>query len=228
MPVDTLIIVPSRHRPHNVERLINSWRATTDGTSELLICLDEDDADNYSIPGDVSVLVRPRMRLGDWWNYAATNYHSHNDIRFMGFLGDDNTFGTSDWEKKITEPLRDRIGISYGNDQYHGVNLCTSAVLSVEIIEVLGYACPPKQIHLFLDNFWMAVGMGINRLSFVGDVSIEHHHHTIGKSPFDDIYQEVNSEEMWQHDRDAWTEYCKNDLASDIAKLKEYLEVHDN
>ncbi len=226
MPVDTLVIVPSRSRPHNVERLIKTWRDTTDGTSELLICLDDDDAHNYTIPGDVSVLVRPRMRLGDWWNYAAANHNSVNDIRFIGFLGDDNIFGTTHWEKQITEPLRQEIGVSYGNDQYHGPNLPTAAFLSVEIIDILGYACPPKQTHLFLDNFWQAIGVGINSISFV-DVNIEHLHHTSGKAPMDTIYQDVNSEEMWAHDRLAWEEYCKNDLADDIKKIKDWREVHN-
>ena len=97
----------------------------------------------------------------------------------------------------------------------------------MEIIEILGYACPPKQIHLFLDNFWQAIGVGINSISFV-DVNIEHLHHTSGKAPFDELYQDVNSQTMWAHDRLEWENYCKNDLLNDINKIKDYLEVHNH
>lgn len=221
MQVDTLVIVPSRQRPHNVERLIRSWRQTTNGSSELLICLDDDDNHNYKIPDDVSLLVRPRMRLGAWWNYASTQYNN-GYIKYVGFLGDDNTFNTNNWEEYITKPLRNNVGISYGNDLCHGESLCTSAFLSVEIIKALGYAAPPGLIHLFIDNFWQALGYGIKSIHYVPEVIIEHLHHTLGKSQFDRIYQDVNSVKMWEHDRSVWEEYCRSQLPRDIKRVNNY------
>jgi len=217
---ELLIIVPSRERPDNITGLIDAWRETTSGNSELLICLDEDDAPNYSIPEDVSLMVRPRMRLGPWLNYAATTYQSPNPIQFIGFMGDDHRPRTPDWDRAIVEPLRNRLGVSYGDDLFQRQNLATAAFMNKKIVDTVGYFCPPKQTHLYLDDYWMSLGRSLGNLAYVPDVVIEHMHFSLGKSEPDRLYLEVNSGEMYTHDFNEYDSFVHGQFITDMEKLR--------
>ncbi|NCV65265.1 MAG: hypothetical protein EBW16_03430 [Burkholderiaceae bacterium] len=43
-------------------------------------------------------------------------------------------------------------------DLFQGQNLATAVMMSTNIIKALGFMAPPKLIHLYMDNFWMAIG----------------------------------------------------------------------
>jgi len=217
---ELLVVVPTRERPHKITELIEAWRATTSGNSELLICLDDDDAENYTIPDDVSLMTHARMRLGPWLNYATTSYKSENPIKYIGFMGDDHRPRTKNWDQLIIEPLESRLGVSYGNDLLQGEALATAAFMNKEIVDKLGYFCTPGCIHLYLDNFWMTLGNGLQSLHYRPDVIIEHEHFSIGKSEKDALYEEVNSSEMYRHDEEKFNEYLKNQYRDDLKKLQ--------
>jgi hypothetical protein len=79
---------------------------------------------------------------------------------------------------------------------------------------------PPKQKHLYLDNFWKDLGLALGTLRYSGSVIVEHMHYSNNKNEQDEGYVEVNSSEMNDNDKKAFEDYKKDQFILDVEKLK--------
>lgn len=217
---DLAILVPSRNRPHNIIDLKKSFSETCTGNTDLIVLVDDDDKDleSYKSIDGIHLIVGPRLRIGGTLNKFAPEIASN--YRNIGFLGDDHRPRTYGWDSTFIEELeRLKVGIVFGNDLYHKGNLATSVTMTSNIVTTLGYMCVPGSIHLFIDNFWMAIGKGTN-ITYFDDVVIEHMHPVYGKADADDVYTQANSKEVWDADNATYDAYIENSLASDLEKLR--------
>lgn len=216
-----LIIVPTRSRGQKILEFIDSWNITSPTQADLLICLDEDDAHNYTLVESEGLMIDigPRIRMIPTLNRAALKYMK--DYKYIGFAGDDHRYRTPGWDKEFIESIQANggVGIVYGNDLLQGKTLATEVVMSSNIIQTLGYMVPPGLIHLYADNFWMDLGKRCGCLEYLPEVVIEHCHFTNGKSGVDALYEEVNSHSMFEHDRQAYELYCSTQLENDVQKI---------
>jgi hypothetical protein len=78
---------------------------------------------------------------------------------------------------------------------------------------------PPKLIHLFMDNFWMTLGLKINSLYYFDDVIIEHLHPYVGKAEMDAGYAEANSEAVGTADQKEFVRYLSEEFEDDLKKV---------
>jgi hypothetical protein len=229
---DLCVIVPSRGRPDNVKRLVDSWKETG-ATADLLVAMDNDD-ETWTVEDGEAIMDAgydfltltwgPRIRMGPTLNREARALAGQ--YRYLGFMGDDHLPRTPEWDKRICEGLEScwGAGIVYGNDLFQGINLPTAVFMDSRIVQTLGYMCPPEQTHLYLDNAWKSWGqqMGPKRLKYLPLVVIEHiHPHAEGKAEWDDRYEEVNSPEMYAHDLEAWNQYQLGQMIFDVEKLRD-------
>lgn len=222
-----LVIVPSRGRPDNVAALIQSFNETR-SYAELLIVVDDDDEllERYELvmedtPDWASLEITRRKRLGPTLNdYAVQNAVSYDVI---GFMGDDHRPRTHHWDQRLAGAIARTggVGVSYGNDLIQGANLPTAVWMSSCIVETLGYMVPPGMVHLYLDDFWKALGQRIGRLTYVHDVVIEHMHPIAGKASWDERYAEVNSGAMYENDGKVFQTYLAQTLQADADKIIE-------
>lgn len=152
-------------------------------------------------------------------NIAAPSVESS----IVGFMGDDHIPRTEGWDTKIIEKFESfswgQPGIVYGDDKFQGQNLATAVFMSRSIIQTLGYMCPPDLKHLFVDNFWMDLGKGIENLHYLPDVVIEHLHPLAGKGEWDVTYEECNNPNAVP-DRNAYARYKVLYLKRDIRNVK--------
>ena len=88
------------------------------------------------------------------------------------------------------------------------------------ITRTLGYFSPPKQKHLFIDNFWRDLGIELGTLVYVPEVIIEHLHPFAGKAQWDEGYLEVNDQKMYIYDQLMYQEYHITRWKDDLAKLR--------
>lgn len=226
-----LVIVPSRGRPQNIERLLNGFTNTSTGRdTALLIAVDEDDPElegykklpeenaAFDGAGFALLTVGPRLRLGGTLNSLAPKFVEHYDI--IGFMGDDHLPQTIGWDERIAEAMVSG-GVVYGNDLFQGPNLPTAVFFDSRVIETLGYFVPTGLVHLFFDNVWKDWGEHTGKLRYLPDVIIEHIHPHAGKGEMDARYEEVNSPEMWGPDEARYNEYkASGEFAADIEKLR--------
>lgn len=222
-----LVIVPSRGRPDNITALIESWESTRT-YAELLVAVDSDDEmlERYEMvlenaPSWATIHVSPRKRMCPTLNDRAMESVERYDI--LGFMGDDHRPRTHGWDRRFAGALAQTggVGVTYGNDLIQGPNLPTAVWMSSCIVETLGYMVPPGIRHLFADDSWKAWGNGIQRLTYVPDVVIEHVHPVAQKAEWDTTYQECNSGDVWEADEKAFHAYMETTYATDMTKLRE-------
>jgi hypothetical protein len=213
-----LTIVPSRGRPEAVNELIEEFNFTT-AISDLVIAVDNDDTSEYIVPNKVILEVNPRMWMNGTLNFVAKKWCE--DYDYLVFMGDDHRPRTPNWDLLLAESIKDiKHGIAYGNDLFQGENLPTAVMQDAKITRTLGYFSPPKQKHLFLDNFWKDLGTELGTLVYSPEVIIEHLHPFAGKSEMDAGYAEVNDKKVYIYDQMMYQEYQILRWQDDLAKLR--------
>lgn len=216
-----LVICPSRARPHNIAALLDCWEATK-ATASLVICLDESDPDlerYLDIIGNrASTAVAEWRSLCDWVNFVAVELGCCHGFDIIGQFGDDHHPRTLRWDAAVTEAMRP-MGVVYGNDLHQGERLPTVAFMDAEIIRRLGYMVPPEIQHLYMDNWFRALGERLGTLTYLPDVVIEHMHPHAGKAEMDDGYRQVNSRAAYKAGKRAFDWYMSRRFDDDIARL---------
>jgi hypothetical protein len=219
-----LTIIPTRGRNDNAIRLFEAINATADFT-EVVFAIDADDVESYTglmaeTAGlnNVKVVIADRMGMNGTLNHWALWFAP--DYDYICFMGDDHFPATVGWDTKLAEAIGYEPGIAYGNDLLQGENLPTAVVMSSKIIRAIGFMSPPALKHLFLDNFWLAMGTALGNVNYLPDVIIEHLHYTNGKAEHDERYAAVNNAEMHNGDQAIFTEYMATDFAYHVESVK--------
>src|SRR5262245_61804508 len=202
-----IYIVPSRGRPHNVEELIGAFEQTrSPGGTELFIVVDDDDPavhDYRRVIKDAPQWVNwirfkamRRPAMVDALNYAARQLATRHDV--IGFMGDDHRPRTPSWDELIRVVASDQL--VYGNDTIHGPNIPTSIAMPARYITAMGYMAPPMFRHLYVDNWWYALGQRVG-ITYLSGVTIEHMHPIAGKAAWDETYKMANDGALYEADR---------------------------
>lgn len=212
---DVLVIVPTRGRPDASIEFHKEFLSKS-MISDLMFAIDEDDADNYPRIDGVLYEVNPRMGMNGTLNYVATKYA--DKYKYIAFMGDDHRIRTFGWDIVMTEKMGS-LGVAYGNDLIQGQALPTAVLMSSNIIKAIGYMAPPKQKHMYLDNFWLDLGTRLNAIHYLEDVIIEHLHFSVGKSDMDSSYQETNDSAIYNADKVAYDEYLSTQMDIDLDKI---------
>ena len=210
-----LTIVPSRGRQKNHKEVVELFRETAI-ISDLCFGLDEDDYHNYEKMDNVIYEINPRLGMNGTLNLIANKYA--NKYEFICFMGDDHRPRSFGWDSLLAEPLKNSMGLSYGNDLLKGKELATAVLMNSNIVKELGFFAPPVLKHLFLDNFWVDLGRELGNLNYFHNVIIEHMHPINKKSEADEIY--FNSWGLLEEDRKNYQIYKDTQFQSDLTKLK--------
>lgn len=230
---DLLMIVPTRGRPHTVPEIVKAWDDTA-ATAHLLFAVDTDDpelggykeqAAAHKTDPRVRFVFGKRRRLVGTLNTCAVK--AAKSYRFLGFMGDDHRPrpAAMPWDVRIRECLSGGPGIVYGNDLLQGETMATAVAMTSDIVSTLGYMVPDCLVHLCADLVWVEWGRGMQRITYLHDMVIEHLHPANGKAAMDAGYEEVNSSAMVSADSAAYYEYRDGGgLEADLAKLRKLVE----
>lgn len=203
------ILVPSRGRPQNIERL---RRAVLDTAAHpdrirLLVRLDDDDptAGRYQEtdgPAEVLTEIGPRTRLAASWNEQAAIVSLQGGTTHLALWGDDVIPVTPGWDRTFIERLdADGPGFVYGRDGVWDntfdqtvpgqLILPTAVVMPIEVYRALGWIAPGGIVHLCIDVAWRDLGIACDALHFERGVLIRHYHRLCG-APNDQTYADAN------------------------------------
>lgn len=222
------VIVPSRARPGNARRLVEAFEDTCALPDTLLVFgVDDDDpAGGEYLPlrsGRVRVDVLPAT--GQPGMNAALNRMARGyapDCTVIGFMGDDHVPRSAGWDRSVAEALQAVPGVAYADDLLQGEALPTQVFLTSSVVTTLGWMAPPRQQHLYLDNFWLRLGREVG-VTYLRGVVIEHMHPFAHKAPPDQQYALVNDQRMYHRDRLAFEEYLRTGFAGDVQRVKAVL-----
>lgn len=194
------VLVPTRGRPANMRRMVDSGRATCGGYVEYVFYIDDDDQPSQDMAarlneqgGDVFWTHGPRgaLNLSQLWNecYAITN---PNHMIFQHSC-DETIYRTLEWDMKVRRAFElwpDKIGLVYGRDGIHDENLATHGFITRKWVDAVGYFVPPYFSSDYNDLWLHEVAGSINRRLFLPDVFTEHMHPAVGKGPLDQTHQD--------------------------------------
>ena len=229
MPVIS-VLVPTRGRPHNMRRMVDSGRATCGDRVEYVFYIDDDDTPSRDMAitlhnegGDVFWTHGPRgtLNLSQLWNecYAIADESS----MIMQHSCDETIYRTDHWDIKVREAFDewpDKIGLVYGRDGIHDQNLATHGFITRRWVDAVGYFVPPYFSSDYNDLWLMEVAGMINRRHFLPDVFAEHMHPAVGKGPLDQTHQDRLARHSQDNVDQLWNQLF-NERQQDAQKLLE-------
>lgn len=226
------VIVPSRGRPHTVTQLARAFRDTCTAGTWLLFAVDQDDPEYQAYRdaasealcayGGVQLTAQAAGTMVSALNHGARLLLEAPDWTrpdAIGFMGDDHRPRTKGWDRAYLDALRALPGIVYGNDTIQGARLPTQCAINADVVRRLGHMAPPSLTHLYLDNYWLALGCAAGCISYLPQVIVEHIHPVAGTADWDDGYRRVNAPAMYARDKAAYEQHVAEHLADEVAKL---------
>lgn len=195
------ILMPSKGRPLQMARGIQSALETIEDLKnfELIIFADEDDKETIEKANEfvktfrnVTLISGPApYKQPDLWNNLLP--YATGDIIVP--FSDDQVFRTTGWDMIVRRSLSqfpDKIVLlncEDGADQPQLLTV-TTFILHRRIIDTLGYLFPPYFDAYRTDEWFTDVFKAINRI-LPTPILIEHLHYSLGKSPMDKTYKDM-------------------------------------
>lgn len=230
------IIVPTRGRPENIERVIGAWDFTNAwDVADLILAVDGDDP---AYQGYLDLFERHRhpdtgeplfsMAVQDRWvpmvhklNRVAVQLAEGRRYFALGFAGDDHLPRTMNWARRYLAVLRELgTGMVYGDDGYQGVKLSTEWAVTSDAVRKLGRMVPAPVEHMYCDNSMMDLYGGAGALRHLPEIRIEHMHPIAGKADTDAQYKRVNDRGQFRKDRTAYQDWLDKDSMRDVAAVR--------
>lgn len=200
------IVVPTRGRPDNIKRLLDSIAQTTSMPKkiEVILRLDLDDKPTIDFlkkcvyeckyPFSIKLVIKERNEyISDLWEECLPD--AVGDRLFM--CADDVIFRTKGWDSIISErtPRADsNVYFIWGNDKNQREKLATLPILSRGWVNLVGYFVPRGYKRDYCDTHLQDIAirlkkLGHNRMHYFSDVIFEHMHPTCGKAQWDETYK---------------------------------------
>ena len=187
------ILCPTRMRPKNVLKLVNSARSMAE-KPELLEFLFYVDNDDQTFPpiSDVKLIQGPRVWISNAHNALYTNATGE----ILMTAGDDMEFLTKNWDTEVKNKfmsIPDKIGLVFGNDLgSHAGKIAVHGFFHQNWINTLGTWVQPGRGSLW--DFWSSeVAQKLDRFYYLPHVHIKHIHYRQGskEATFDSTYKYV-------------------------------------
>jgi hypothetical protein len=207
------VIVPSRGRPEAMRELLATFEETCTADTRIICRVDDDDPmlPGYREAVPYHLYCGPRIGLGASINEMALARIDQDDV--IGFMGDDHRPRTHGWDARVLEEITaEPLAVVYGDDLLQGRNLATHVFMSSDLVRKVGYFNPPGVGHMYIDNYWMALGLNLGTMRFMEDVVIEHMHPMAGKADWDQGYRDVNAPTVYDRDRRAFEHYMADEF----------------
>ena len=225
---DLAILVPTRGRPENIQRVIGAWDFTNAWDhADLILIADEDDP-RYQEYVDLIDPEACPVRLFSVPLWMPMVHKLELAARQMaetywavGFAGDDHLPQTIGWAARYLAALRELgTGMVYGDDGYQGARLSTEWAMTSDVVRALGRMVPAEVEHMFCDNAVLELFTRAGAVRHLPEVRIEHMHPYAGKATTDAQYQRVNSREQMSRDRRTFQAWQATTLASQVAAVR--------
>ena len=175
-----LVMVTTRGRRQQVERLLESFRETTD-SADVIFVMDPDDEDTYEGIEWKDALVStlsPRGTNVEKLNRTAQAFWDDYDA--LMFVGNDHVFRTEHWDTILLRELEKmgNTGMVYPDDKRRN-DIPEIIMISSDIVKALGHFAEPTLSHYYIDNVWAELGKRSGLLRYVPEAVIEHLHYSI-------------------------------------------------
>ena len=217
-----LVIVPTRGRRENCERLLKSFRETASPGTDIVFVLDEDDAATYESVdwGDaLAGVLAPRVPLAGKLNQTAQAMAGSYDA--LMWTGDDHIFRTPGWDALMLAELEDLGGHGWVYpDTVRRRDVPEIWMASATVVEALGWFFPPSQAMYYGDNTIAELGKRSGLIRWCPEAVVEHRHYAVCPDvPRDAVYLEAEAA-YGGPDVAAFHQYRADQMPHDVSLLR--------
>lgn len=233
------ILVPTRERMNNRLTLLFSILTTVSDIKNISVYygVDKDDPTLDTIKKVAAAIpclkiveiesTNKPFSLGRLWNTLVEN--STEEI--ISMIGDDMVFKTKDWDIKLLQEFAampsDNIKAVHCNDDCHGPKLAVNLFCHRKYAEVVGKFMREEFKINWVDQWLHQCFQAFNRLSYRGDIMIEHRHWVLGKNVRDKTADRMAVADVNKISDQLWHDLVDERIA-DVKKLAEYLKIKPN
>lgn len=230
------ILVPTRERMNNRLTLLFSILTTVNDINNVNVYygVDKDDPTLETIKKVAKAIPSLKiveienngefLGLGKLWNILVDN--STEEI--ISMIGDDMVFKTKDWDLKIIDEFksgpRDNIKAVHCNDDCHGAKLAVNLFCHRKYAEVMGGFMREEFKINWVDQWLHQVFSAFDRLTYRGDIMIEHRHWVLGKNVHDKTAERMATADVNKVSDKLWYS-LKDERVKDVEKLATYLNA---
>lgn len=220
---DLLVMVPTRGRRAQCERLLKSFQETASPGTDLLFVLDPDDQDTYAGIewGEAATAVlEPREYLTGKLNKTALAMADLYPV--LAWFGDDCVFETKNWDRLMLATLETDLG-GHGwvyPDDKRRIDVPEHWMVSSDVVQALGWFANPVLGHFYIDNSVADLGKRADMIRFCPQAVIEHLHHSVcAETVHDELYQSTE-EKFGEPDLAAFHEWRSSQLANEVSVVR--------
>jgi hypothetical protein len=218
---DLLVMVPVRGRREQCERLLKSFRETSEH-ADIVFILDPDDEGTYEGLdwGDaMHAVLAPRGTLADKLNQTATQMATAYPA--LMWTGDDHVFSVPGWDQMMLARLEGMGGHGWVYPATaRGSDAPEIWLASSSVTEYLGWFFPPFLSHYCGESVVSELGKRAGLLRFCPDAVAEHKHWSRDRSVERDTTYREAEEAHAQADSAAWQQWRASALPFDVASLR--------
>jgi glycosyltransferase involved in cell wall biosynthesis len=181
------LILPTRQRPGQLRRLLDSLADTTTHPEalEVLLVIDTDDPESQAVADQRLALRRVIVPPGQTMGSLNRAGYEASRGRYLMLLNDDVVARTSGWDDAVRlcfASYPDEILLVHVNDLVFQKHLCTFPIVSRTFCEIVGGICPREYVRYRIDDhiedhFNMLQALGERRIIFAPQVVFEHEHY---------------------------------------------------
>jgi hypothetical protein len=161
------LLLPSRRRPGNLRRAVDSIGATATRPGDVVVVIGVDDDDDETL--ELMAHYRPRVRviwsrgpreltLGRLWNRLGRADH---DCDVLAMFCDDYVMDTPGWDeiyRRAATLMPAGYGTAWPFDAIHPPNFCTAPVITRRMMDRMGFFVPPWFPFWFYDTWLEEMG----------------------------------------------------------------------
>lgn len=217
---DLLVMVPTRGRREQCERLLETFTETAT-CADLLFITDADDNSYSGMEwGEASVAtLEPREYLSGKLNKTGVAFADVYGT--LAWFGDDVAFRTPGWDKLLLAALEDLGGSGwvYPDDKRRN-DVPEHWMVSSDVVKALGWFANPVLNHFYLDNSVGELGKRAGLIRWCPEAIVEHLHYSVAPGvERDETYR--STEDMFgESDLAAFQEWRSSQLANEVSVLR--------
>lgn len=200
------ILIPSRGRPKNLIRLLNSISGTISGENVIHIYIGIDSDDKYkedyfqelshfiatNNPSLYLCVNMDRSRpLYIIWNELCSISMCSSWSDYIILSNDDVIYETPNWDIILSEKILDSehpYHLYWFNDGINGESFAAHPIISHMWVRTLGYYLPSGFMYFYTDTWLYDIAKKADVLEYIPEVSSPHKHFSQNASLTDDTY----------------------------------------
>lgn len=220
------LLCPTRGRPQQVYRMIQSVARTTTTPVMVSLYLSADDPAlpeynklNLTLDDDTISMVGPSSTTVHAWNTLAADLLL-KDVKLFMLAADDIIFETPGWDEALIkhyEGLENKIHVYHLRDSRDPTGT-PHPIVTREYIDAMGYMLPPIFLHWYVDTWTVAIARA-NGVSSHLDQFMLTHDKPSDRGKSDETHSRIRR--MGWHSRDKYVnEACQHFLEFEKERLR--------